>query len=162
MKLLFIPLLSVAAAYAQPATEVYLFDLEQGDDHVTLSNPLNISDNIGYDNQPSFMQGGREILFTSTRSGQTDIVRYNIRRESKTWLTNTEGSEYSPTQIGQSQNFSAILLEKNGTQLLYRYNIRTGEGEVLIPGLKVGYHTWIDRHRLLSFVLGAPPSPFPI
>jgi phosphohistidine phosphatase SixA len=135
-----------------------LLDLEEVDEHVTLSNPLNISDNKGYDNQPSFMRGGRKILFTSTRNGQTDIVRYNIRRRSKTWLTNTEGSEYSPVQIGKSQNFSAILLEKDGTQLLYRYNMRTGEGEVLIPGLKIGYHAWIDRHRLISFVLGDPPS----
>ena len=135
-----------------------MLDLEEVDEHVSLSNPLNISDNKGYDNQPSFMLGGRELLFTSSRNGQTDIVRYNIRRRSKTWLTNTEGSEYSPIQIGKSQNFSAILLEKDGTQLLYRYNMRTGEGEVLIPGLKIGYHAWIDRHRLISFVLGDPPS----
>ena len=158
LKSLFIFLLCVTAASAQPATEIYLLDLEEKDDHFTLSNPLNISDNIGYDNQPSFMLGGREILFTSTRNGQTDIVRYNIRRKSKTWLTNTEGSEYSPIQIGRSQNFSTILLEKDGTQLLYRYSMRTGEGEVLIPGLKIGYHARIDRHRLISFVLGDPPS----
>ncbi len=158
MKLFFIPMFCVAVASAQSATEVYLFDFEDEDNHVILSNPLNISDNLGYDNQPSFMQGGREILFASTRNGQTDIVRYNIRQKSKTWLTNTEGSEYSPIQIGRSQNFSTILLEKNGTQLLYRYSIRTGEGEVLIPGLKIGYHAWIDRHRLISFVLGDPPS----
>ncbi len=157
-RLPFISLVCAAAAFGQPATEVYLFDVEEAEGQFTLSNAVNISDNRGYDNQPSFMRGGREILFTSTRNRQTDIVRYNIRRQSKSWLTETEGSEYSPTQIGSSQNFSAILLEKDGTQLLYRYSMRTGEGEVLVPGLKIGYHAWVDRHSLISFVLGSPPS----
>ena len=150
--------LFLTAASAQSATDVYLFDLKAVDNLFTVSNPVNISDNRGYDNQPSFMKNGQEVLFTSTRNGQTDIVRYNIRRNRKTWLTDTEGSEYSPLQIGSTQTFSAIRLEEDGTQLLYKYNMRNGKGEVLVPDLKIGYHSWIDRNRVLSFVLDDPPT----
>lgn len=151
-------LLFTYSVFGQSATEVFLLDIVEQDSAFTILNPINISNNIGYDNQPSFINGGRDILFSSTRNGQTDIVRYNIRRKTKTWLTETEGSEYSPIQIGSSQSFSTILLEKNGTQLLYKYSMKTGLGEVLIPTLKIGYHTWINRYRVISFVLGDPPS----
>ena len=145
-------------AFAQPATEVYLFELKAVDNLFTVSNPVNISNNRGYDNQPSFMKNGQDVLFTSTRNGQTDIVRYNLNKNRKTWLTDTKGSEYSPLQIGSTKTFSAILLEEDGTQLLYKYNMRSGKGTVLVPDLKIGYHSWVDRNKLLSFVLGDPPT----
>jgi hypothetical protein len=40
---------------AQTGSEIYLFDLLSVDDKYAIANPVNISDNPGYDNQPSFM-----------------------------------------------------------------------------------------------------------
>ena len=157
-KFLLVLTLFLITAFAQPATDVYLFELKAVENLLTVSNPVNISNNRGYDNQPSFTKNGQEVLFTSTRNGQTDIVRYNIRRNRKTWLTDTEGSEYSPLQIGSTQTFSAILLEKDSRQLLWKYNMQSGKRTILVPDLKIGYHSWIDRNRLLSFVLGDPPT----
>jgi hypothetical protein len=142
--------------WGQSSTEVYLFDLVSKEDVYAISNPINISNNPGYDNQPSFMKHGRAVLYASTRNGQTDIVSYQIRTGKKTWLTNTEGSEYSPLQIGSGNAFSAIRLDQDGTQLLYKYSMYSKQGKVLIPDLKIGYHGWVDRNRLLSFVLGDP------
>ena len=142
--------------FGQNGTEVYLFDLVSKDGIFSIENPLNISNNPGYDNQPSFMKNGRSVLFASTRNDQTDIVSYNIRTGKSTWLTNSEGSEYSPVQIGSSNSFSAIRLDKDGTQLLYKYSMYSNKGRVLIPDLKVGYHGWVDRNRILTFVLGEP------
>ena len=144
--------------YGQNNTEVYLFDLISLDDKYTIVNPVNISNNPGYDNQPSFMKNGRSILFASTRNDQTDIVSYNIRTGKSTWLTDSEGSEYSPVQIGSSNSFSAIRLDKDGTQLLYKYSMYSNKGRVLIPELKVGYHGWVDRNQILAFVLGEPST----
>ena len=144
--------------FGQNGTEVYLFDLVSKDGIFSIENPLNISNNPGYDNQPSFMKNGRSVLFASTRNDQTDIVSYNIRTGKSTWLTNSEGSEYSPVQIGSSNSFSAIRLDKDGTQLLYKYSMYSNKGRVLIPDLKVGYHGWVDRNRILSFILGEPPT----
>ena len=148
----------ITLIHAQTSTEVYLFDLILVNGQYTLSNPVNISNNTGYDNQPSFMQNGRQVLFASTRNGQTDIVSYNIRTSKKTWLTNTEGGEYSPLQIGNSNTFSAIRLDPNGYQRLYKYSMYSGNSKELVENLKIGYHGWIGRDQLVSFVLGDPPT----
>jgi len=144
--------------FGQNGTEVYLFDLVSKDGIFSIENPLNISNNPGYDNQPSFMKNGRSVVYASTRNDQTDIVSYNIRTGKSTWLTDSEGSEYSPVQIGSSNSFSAIRLDKDGTQLLYKYSMYSNKGRVLIPELKVGYHGWVDRNQILAFVLGEPST----
>jgi hypothetical protein len=136
---------------AQPSTEIYLFDIDKDG---KLTNPINVSNNPGYDNQPSFTNGGNHLLYTSTRGGQTDIIKYDLETGEKSWMTTTTGGEYSPTQIPGSYEFSTILLEPNGRQLLWKYSLNGGEGQILIPYLKIGYHTWVNDQLLYAFVLG--------
>ena len=52
-------------AHAQQSTEVYLFDLTKTESGFELTNPVNASDNEGYDNQPSFTKDGKALLFAS-------------------------------------------------------------------------------------------------
>jgi hypothetical protein len=144
--------------FSQPATEVYLLDFIQNDSVFTVKNPVNISDNTGYDNQPSFLLDGSGVLFASTRFGQTDIVLYNIENETKAWLTNTLGSEYSPIQTPNKKYFTAIRLEKDGTQLLWRYPFNRKKPKIIIENLKVGYHAWFNKKIIVSFVLGDPAT----
>lgn len=158
MKLFFFALLISVIGYSQPNTEVYLFDFSQNSKGFTLDNPINISDNIGYDNQPSFLNNGMGILFASTRNGQTDTALYNIENHTKTWLTDTPGSEYSPIQTPHNKYFTAINLEKDGRQLLWRYTFVKNKGHVLIDSLKIGYHAWFDKNTVVSFVLGDPAT----
>lgn len=54
--LLFFPI------FSQNNTEVFLFDLDIDGSSIELKNGKNISNNEGYDNQPSFMND-RYILF---------------------------------------------------------------------------------------------------
>ena len=82
----------VLSGYSQPNTEVFLFDIDNSKSDLRLSNYKNISNNDGYDNQPSFLDN-ETILFSSTRKGQTDIVRYSIKYDTKIWINFTEGSE---------------------------------------------------------------------
>ncbi len=147
--------------FSQPATEVYLFDFIVNDSLKTykLENPLNISDNAGfYDNQPSFLLDGTGVLFASTRNGQTDVALYNLESNLKSWLTNTLGSEYSPTQSPLTKYFTAIKLEEDGTQLLWLYRFNRKKPKVLIENLKVGYHAWLNKKMVVSFVLNDPPT----
>lgn len=141
------------SGFAQASTEVYLFDLEMANGKPTLSNPKNISNNDGYDNQPSFLDDDT-VLFASTRADQTDIRQLDINEGSTyKWLTNTPtGSEYSPLKIPGKDALSAIRLDLDGLQRLYEYNLKTGESSTL-SDLKIGYHVWVNEHELLATVL---------
>jgi hypothetical protein len=142
------------AVIAQPNTEVYLFDLSTENNRISITNGKNISQNEGYDNQPSF-QDAHTILFSSTRNKQTDILQYNSITGEKKWLCDTkQGSEYSPTQVPKSKYISAIRLDTTGLQHLYYY--RKGKSKALLKDLKIGYHVWNSRNVLVSFVLGEP------
>jgi len=153
-----ITLFLVTLSYSQSNTEVYLFDFSQNGENISISNPVNISNNKGYDNQPSFLANGKAVLFASTRNKQTDIVLYNIKSRTKKWLTKTSGSEYSPTQTPNKKYFTSILLEKNGRQLLWQYSFNNRTPKIVVENLKIGYHTWYDKNTLVSFVLGNPAT----
>ena len=139
---------------AQNNTEVYLFDLDMENGNITLTNPKNISNNEGYDNQPSFLDDNT-LLFASTRAGQTDILKFDITNGStSSWITDTPtGSEYSPLKVPNKEAASAIRLDLDGLQRLYEYELKTGESKLLVKDLKVGYHVWHNEHLLVCTVL---------
>ncbi len=147
-------LLLTTGLFGQANTEVYLFDLDMNNGTPTLSNPKNISNNEGYDNQPSFLDNNN-VLFSSTREDQTDIRRFNITGGStSSWLNDTPtGSEYSPLKIPDRAAVSAIRLDLDGLQRLYAYDLKTGEPELLLKDLKVGYHVWHSKDIIVCTVL---------
>ena len=147
-------LTSFQILFSQANTEVYLFDLSLEDGNPVLSNPKNISNNHGYDNQPSFMDD-HTILFSATRADQTDIKKFNIEGGSTSeWVSNTPtGSEYSPLKIPNKEAVSSIRLDLDGLQLLYEYDLKTGESKPILPKQKVGYHVWFNENILVTSVL---------
>ncbi len=148
-----LPLLCSALLFAQPNTEVHLFDVINVNDTLQLQNGKNISNNEGYDNQPSFYNDST-LLFAATRNGQTDVIQYTIAGAKKKWLNNTqEGSEYSPLRIPEEAAFSAIRLDTNGLQRLYKYDVNTGKSSLLVKKLKIGYHLWYNKQLLVATVL---------
>jgi len=138
----------------QPSTEVYLFDLSKEG----LKNPVNISNNEGYDNQPSFWPDSQSVLYARSVDGQTEIARYFVdSKETKIITSTLQGSEYSPTPMPGTSSISSVRLDTTGLQLLYRYNL-LGESEVLVEDLKIGYHAWISNEEIVTFVLGEPAT----
>lgn len=145
------------SGYSQPNTEVYLFDLNKDDNGYSISNPVNVSDNEGYDNQPSFWPDGESLIYARTVNDQTEIARYQISTGETTVVTNTlQGSEYSPTPMPDGR-ISSIRLDTTGLQLLYAYNLK-GKDKVLVDDLVVGYHAWINSTDIVAFVLGEPAT----
>ena len=157
--LLLIFTLFAAAVHAQPGTEVYLFDLAVNGADFKLSNPQNISQNSGYDNQPSFSSRGDILYYTSwQKNDQTDIIAFDIATATKQVITNSDGSEYSPVEMPGGKKVSTIILERDGRQLLWSYDLKSKQAEVVVPEVVIGYHCWLDKKNLYSFVLGAPPT----
>jgi len=139
--------------FAQPNTEVFLAEIETIDGKVQLLNLRNISNNHGYDNQPSFFDD-KTILFSSTRNGQTDIAKYDIPSTKITWVSNTQtGSEYSPLRIPESDKISSVRLDTSGLQRLYAYSLEINNSELIRDDAKVGYHFWYSKDILMNTVL---------
>lgn len=134
-------------------TEVHLFDIKNTDGNLELANHRNVSNNEGYDNQPYFYNDN-QLLFVSTRNSQTDIASYNIRDAKVKYVNSTpSGGEYSPVKIPNSKDVSAVRLDNDGKQRLYRYNFETGKSTELIKDLVVAYYTWYDDNTVVSAVI---------
>jgi len=138
--------------FSQSNTEVFLFDLSNKNGTFQISNFKNISTNEGYDNQPSFLDNNT-ILYSRTRNEQTDIAAYDISKGEMYWVCDTEGSEYSPLIIPNQASASAIRLDKDGTQVLRKYNLLNGASDVLVDDIVIGYHVWFKEDVLASAVL---------
>jgi len=147
-------LLIYSIAFTQEATEIYLFDLIESGKSFTIKNPVNISKQTGYDNQPSFTEDGSSILFTSFRDGQSDIAIYDIEHDLRSWLTDSPENEISPMAYpGKKKMFTCIRTDKEENQKLYKYSYKGKEPEVLIGDVKVAYYTWFDKNTLVTYEL---------
>lgn len=139
--------------YGQSETEIYLSGISQIEGGFELSYTTNISLNPGYDNQPTFGGTNNTLWYARTRERQTDIVEHAIESGKLKWLTDTpQGSEYSPQPIPGSDELSAIRLDTNGLQRLYRYD-RNRTGSVILDTLKIGYTIWLGNENLICTVL---------
>lgn len=149
--LMMVPILS----FSQASTEIFLLDMQVKGKTVTLSNPVNISNHKGYDNQPFFSPKEPILYFTSERdTANTEIKTYNYKTQSLSFLTNTLDNEYSPTVTPDGKFISCIIARKSPfAQDLGKYPVNGGEPVILINNLVVGYHAWIDDSKLLLFVL---------
>jgi hypothetical protein len=156
MRYLFLSILVFPiVSFSQSNNEIFLFDIENNNSKIELKNGKNISNNAGYDNQPSFYNDNL-LLFASTRNNQTDIATYSISDQKTTFINSTpEGGEYSPQKIPNSKNVSAVRLDNDGKQRLYSYDFKTGNSKVLIDSLIIAYYTWYDEQTIVSAVIEA-------
>src|SRR6187402_622672 len=130
-----------AASFAQPGTEIYLFDLKLKKDNITISNPVRVTNHPGYDSQP-FFHPNQSILYyaSADTSGRTDILMYNYQTKASSKFTSTSEREYSPTVTPDKKFISCIIQRANGNQDLGKYPIDGGDVSVVINNLTVGYH----------------------
>lgn len=149
------------SSFAQqpPATEIYLLDLKVTKKSVSLSNPRNITNHPGYDNQPFFHPDKSVLYYTSAdEKGNTDILSFDISSHKITVLTKTPEKEYSPTVTSDKQYLSCIIQREGGAQDLGKYPIDGGDPIILIDNLIVGYHAWVDKKSIVAFILGDPTT----
>ena len=140
---------------AQTGTEIILFDIKSENGQYLFSNPVNITNHKGYDNQPSFHPSKPLIYYSSFNdSGRSDIKIYDYKTGKTSSFTETNEREYSPTVTPDGKYISCIIQRDNGAQDLGKYPINGGKPEILINDLKVGYHAWVSKDKLVLFVLG--------
>lgn len=149
-----------SAAYAQTGSEIYLFDIKTRKGKLILSNPQNITNHPGYDNQPFFHTDEPFLYFTSfNEEGRADLKSYNFKSKMTKNITQTSEREYSPTLTPDKKYLSCIIQRDNGAQDLGKYPVAGGTPEVLIDNLTVGYHVWADNSHVALFILGQDSAP---
>jgi dipeptidyl aminopeptidase/acylaminoacyl peptidase len=138
--------------------EIYLAHLSR----TGITGPLvDVSNNPGYDSQPSFLPDSSAILFSSERDGkQYDIYRYDIARKEVSQVTHSAENENSPLVMPGGKTFSAVRTELDATQRLWQFDLDGSHARVILEHIKpVGYHAWIDATHVALFVLGAGRAP---
>jgi hypothetical protein len=157
--------LAAPAAAQVPATDIFVATLKVtkspgGAAQWRVGPPVNVTHRPGYDNQPSFLPGGRAFLYTVIgEDAQADIYRYDLAAATSTRLTTTPESEYSPTPLPNGRGFSVVRVEADSTQRLWAFDLDGSHPRLLLPGVKpVGYHAWIDSVTVALFVLGTPAT----
>ena len=162
--LLTVCLTATLSVRAQQGTDIYLLDLSVSAGKLSLSNPKNISDKIGYDNQPFFHSSNPLLYYVSAMPDkQTDVWSYNIKTGTRTQITQTPDSEFSPMVMPGSQYLSCIVQRaSNGDQDLVKYELKKPtNASVILESQKVGkvgYQAWISNNELVTFILGEPQT----
>jgi len=149
----------IANSSAQvPNTDIWLLDIKLENNTLLLTNPVNITNRIGYDNQPEFSPDGKYILYTSIRDEkQSDIYKYDLNTKKITQFTKTSTSEYSPTFMPDGKNISVVMVEADSAQRLWKFSANGAEPSLIMKDIdSVGYHCWLDNTHVALFLITDP------
>jgi hypothetical protein len=150
-------LLLTSSAFAQSGSEILLFDLKIKKNKITISNPKNITNHPGYDNQPGFNRNEPVLYYSSfNEDGRSDIKSFNYETNETESITQTQEREYSPTHTPDGEFLSCIIQRDNGAQDLGKYPLAGGDPYTIVDNLTVGYHVWTDNSHIAMFILGEP------
>jgi hypothetical protein len=143
--------------------DVFLADLTwDATGRPSVSLPANLTQRPGYDNQPQFLPDGSGLWYTAVDEfgGQADIWRYDLGGGMVTRVTESNPeSEYSATPLPDGNGISAIRVEADSTQRLWRFDDDGSNASVVLPKVApVGYHAWADENTVIMFVLGDPST----
>ena len=141
---------------AERSTDIYLYRfsrLGRG------SAVFNITNRIGYDNQP-FWERNDRILFTAATGGQTEIRAIDFSANANSAFTTTAESEYSAALTPDGKSIAVIRVERDSTQRLWRFPRDGSPPSVVLENIKpVGYFAWLDSTTLALYVLGTQTTP---
>lgn len=161
MKLLVFSFFLSLAFYGQlPKSEIWLFQLTKKNNQLTYSKPLNITNNVGYNNQPCFSSDGKFIYYARTGNlNQVDIYKYEVLKKITINLTNSEVSEYSPNLLPEGSGFSSVVVEKDSAQRIWQFQIDGTFYKILHEQTdSIGYYCWLNSDTLLYYKLTKPHS----
>jgi hypothetical protein len=167
MVLFLVLILQPAASWSQalPHHDLIFFTLQKpsGNQNWKLAAPRFLTgfNKKGYNNQPAFITE-QEVYLTVQKypdTTQTDVYALNLLLGKLTKIIQTPGlSEYSPTLMPDGKHFSAVRVEADGGQWLWRFPLdRSNSGQVIFPNINnIGYHCWLSDTLLALFQVGEP------
>jgi hypothetical protein len=145
-----------ARSQAPTATDIFLVRLADLDSSGAVS-VKQLTKRAGYDNQPYFTADSRYVLYSAIMPDlQADIFRIDLQSGKEDRLTKTPESEFSPLPLPDGSGFSAVRVESDSTQRLWRFPFKGKPTPILEKVKGIGYHAWADSDRLILFLLHDP------
>lgn len=143
-----------------PAVDIWYAHISLNTTGLQLSGLTNITQRVGYDNQPSFSSDGNTIMYTSIRDEkQADIYQYDINSKLTAQVTNTIESEYSPILINDDRSFVTVRVEKDSTQRLWEIRMKDAKAKLYVEGVdSVGYYWLVNDNIIPCFMVTDTPS----
>jgi Tol biopolymer transport system component len=139
-----------------PDTDIFIADIKDDNGNLSFSQPVNITNRNGYDNQPYFMPDGKSILYVAFKdSTQSDVFKYELASKKLTQLTKTKESEYSPNLAPDGKSISVVRVDSDTGQRFYTIPLNDFSKAQLIKGTdSIGYYCWLNDSSLAMFILG--------
>lgn len=97
-----------------PETEIFVFDIDLTKKDDVLSNGQNVTNRVGYDNQPYFTKDSGSFVYARSDEYQTDVYEYVLETGEHKRLTNSPESEFSPTPSPDNTQMSFVF-ERNSS-----------------------------------------------
>jgi hypothetical protein len=143
-----------------PDTDVWLFKIETNKiGEYLLTQPLNVSNRVGYDNQPSFSSDGKKIYYVSVREDkQADIYYYDLKNRSTLQLTRTRESEYSPVPSVNGKHINTVVVEEDSAQRIHYISLETGFDDKKLDFDSIGYYAFLNTDTVVYYKLTDPHS----
>jgi hypothetical protein len=147
-----------------PNTNIYVFSMQREGQQFYFNQPKYLTkfNSKGYNNQPYFVNNN-ELYMTAqlaTDTTQTDIYALNLLTKTRTRLTATPESEYSPMLTPDRNYFSCVRVDAANTdiQRLWKYPVdRSNSGKPVFKSVSdVGYYQWVNDTLVSMYLVGNP------
>lgn len=144
-----------APALELPECDIFLFDMQESDEGIAISNGQNATNRAGYDNQPWFTPDSKSFLFSANRKpDRTDIFEYFAETGETRQVTDTPTQEYSPQSSPDNRSISFVTDGETANQSIW-FTARENDKEEWLLGNQgerepVGYYSW---NRETGFIL---------
>jgi Tol biopolymer transport system component len=141
-------------------TDIFLAECNLESTNPQIKTPLNITNRLGYDNQPEFFENGKSIYYVSIREDeQADIYKYSLSTKSTSQITRTTESEYSPKMSNKGTIFSVVRVERDSSQRFQQYDLQGLKNNPLCYSIdSIGYYCWKNEKDFVFFKITNPPS----
>jgi len=150
-----------AATAALPNSDIFVAPLSFDGGTPAIGDAINITDDPGYDNQPSFLPDEHRFFFVSEgASGKTDIWGYDIGAGDKIKISETPlVSEYSPRSAPLDYGVSYIQ-ENEAGDVTRVHSMPTAEaaGAAVTDFAPLGYYAWLDGGKALGVFYRSEPG----
>jgi len=140
-------------------SDVWMSEMRIKEGYIYFGAAKNITNTVGYDNQPFFLNDSTVLYTHMGEDQQADIYQHHIKRNTNVKFTNTKESEYSAKLLPSKAGISVVEVEKDSTQRIWSYDLQGKNGKVLVPQIdSVGYYTWLNDTSFAAFILTEPSS----